>query len=78
MELVVATLIVVSCIAGAFIGVVVYDLADRKRSRDDLAKAKQEVSDLVKSIHEAHNSMAQQIVKLQDQVQAQELRGLKR
>lgn len=78
MELLVSTLLALSCVTGCFIGIVIYDLKDRKNARAELEKAKADSVELVKSIHEAHNSMAQQILKLQDQVQAQEMRGLKR
>jgi uncharacterized membrane protein (DUF106 family) len=79
MELLVATFVVLACITGVFAGVVLYDLVDRKSHKVETQKAKQEVIDLMKSIGDAHNSMAQQIIKMQDQITGHEMKiNLKR
>lgn len=79
MELLVCALIAIAAISGCFSGVVIYDLRDRKKSRDELADAGKATRETVAKIQEAHNSMAQQLIQLQDKVQAQELRiGLKK
>ncbi len=79
MELLVATFVVLSCITGVFSGIVLYDLADRKKAREESQRARQDCFDLVKTIQEAHNSMAQQIIKMQDQITGHEMKiNLKR
>jgi hypothetical protein len=79
MELLVSTFVVLALITGVFAGIVLYDLADRKSHKVETQKAKQEVIDLMKSIGDAHNSMAQQIIKMQEQVNAHEMKiNLKR
>jgi hypothetical protein len=79
MELLFVISILFAGITGVFAGVVLYDLADRKSHKVETQKAKQEVIDLMKSIGDAHNSMAQQIIKMQEQVNAHEMKiSLKR
>ena len=78
MELLVALIVVITLVTGVFIGIIVYDLIDRKAAREEIKKAKVESVALVGSIQDAHNSMAQQIVAIQDRLQAQEMRGMKK
>lgn len=79
MELLVATFVVLAAITGVFVGIVLYDLADRKNHKAETQKAKQEVIDLMKSVGDAHNSMAQQILKMQETLNAHEMKiNLKR
>jgi hypothetical protein len=78
MELLVLV-IIFAALSSGFGAIVLYDLKDRKKTRDDFAKAGSDAKDLVKSIQDAHNGMAQQIIALQDKVTAQEMRiGLKK
>jgi uncharacterized membrane protein (DUF106 family) len=79
MELLFATFVVLALITGVFSGIVLYDLVDRKSHKAETQNAKQEVIDLMKSIGDAHNSMAQQIIKMQDQITGHEMKiNLKR
>jgi len=78
MELLVALIVVITLVTGVFIGIVVYDLIDRKAAKEEIKRASADSVELVKSIQDAHNSVAQQIVAIQDRLQAQEMRGMKK